>query len=473
MQNVPKKMETERSGSETTGLVSIPEEETGAGEEASADDLRIKFEDSSDESRFVHMVRMCHWCVVIYLVTTAVTVSSSNYMSFEGSNIDVILLATDIITIDVTSCFFVIGGFVSMYVYSSAGLESWKFLCARVVAQIFGNMWLSLLLVVFFGSIDKFMKERFHAHDIALTVLEGVTGLRVLDTRQSVSSPHSLNVSLWPVQSFVWCLMSVHGTYKTNEFIRKRFGELANFIIGVMALCGITLFTLFAMMNSDTNVFYANATSVMYRMLEFNLGIHYYYLAEKESPIVVSCTRMLAQCSPAVYLLFAATWWSEIGVVVKREPGQTCLRLYPRNTCLKDHHVFLLRGCVLGLTMLSTVSASSPLQLAAPAAGAVQSAVESMKVGSTAVALSWPVYIFIQLVFKVSFSDELVFENSALVSFMMPAFLYGGSMIYTQGLQNMATDYVDEIGAGIARQTRGFYQGICGSVLEPQGAGMA
>tara|TARA_B100001758_G_scaffold133848_2_gene115232 strand:+ start:5543 stop:6967 length:1425 start_codon:yes stop_codon:yes gene_type:complete len=459
-------------GGEKTGLVSdggaveTAEPESGmyvAGGEM----VSIKFEDGSDESRFVHMLKMCHGCVLAYLVTTAVTISSSKYTAREGANIDAILLACDVMTIDITSCFFVLGGFMAMYVYSSVGWESWKYLSARVVAQIFGDMWLSTLLILFVGSIDKVTKNRFYVHDVALTILEGVTGLRILDTKQSVSSPHTMNVSMWPVQSFVFCLLSVHGTFKTNEFIRRKFGDLANLIITVMALCGIFLFTLFAMMNRDTNIFYANATSVMYRMLEFNLGIHYFYLAEKESSIVVSCTRMLAQCSPAVYILFAATWWSEIGEVVERRPGQTCLRLYPRNTCLQDHHVFLLRGCVLGLTMLSTVSVSAPFQLATPAPGATGRAVRAMKVGSTAVALSWPVYIFIQLIFKISFSDELVFANSALVSFMMPAFLYGVSMVYTLGLQDALTDYVDVLGAAIGAQTRGFWDGVCGSVLAP------
>jgi len=449
---------------EATRLVPPAAETDTAPEPA----FRITFEDDDDEGQFVLMLRMCHGCMAVYLVTTAVTICSSNYTAHPGANIDAVLLASDILTIDVTSCFFVMSGFVATYVYSSVGGNAWRRIRARLVAQVFGNMWLSTTLVLFFGSIDKLVKNRFYLHDVLLTLFEGVSGVRLLDTRQGVIFPHSFNVSLWPVQAFVWCLLSVHGTYHTNDFIRRRFGELANYVICVIAGCGITLFTFFGMLHSDTNVFYANATSVMYRTLEFNLGIHFFYLAEKEASFVMSCTRMLAQCSPITYLVFLATWWSEVGEVVERRPGQTCLRLYPRNSCLRDHHVFLLRGCVLGLTMLSTVAPTSPFKPGKPGPGAVDAAVRSVNISATAVALSWPVYVIIQLIFKISFSDALVFENSALISFMMPVFLYGTSMLYTVSLQELATDQVEDFAAVIAKRARVLHETVCGSVLASQ-----
>ena len=87
------------------------------------------------------------------------------------------------------------------------------------------------------------------------------------------------------------------------------------------------------MLHSDTNVFYANATSIMFRILEFNLGIHFFYLTEREYALVVSLTRIMAQCAPVVFCVFVATWWSEVGVDVKEldkaKGQQTCLRLYP------------------------------------------------------------------------------------------------------------------------------------------------
>lgn len=426
--------------------------------------ISLTFEDKQDEARFAHMLRMLQWCMVIYSATTAITKCSSNYTA-HPSNLDAVLLSADILTVDVSSCFFVMCGFVATYVYSSVGCEVWATMRLRVMAQQFGNMWLSTVFILFFGVIDKIVKNRLHVEDVGLTILEGVTGLRVFDARQSVDAPHTFNVALWPVQSLAWSLLSVHGTYHTNELLRGKFGDVANYVILGLSLCGITLFTVFGMLHSETNVFYANATSVMYRMLEFNLGIHYFYLTERRYTLVESLTRIMAQCSPLVYALFMITWWSEIGVAPGTRNTAVCLRLYPRNNCLHDHHAFLLRGCALGLTLLSAVSPSG-------FKGSIKDEITRTQVCAVAVALCWPAYIATELIFIITFSEALVFENTALMSIFMLIFLHAGSFVYAVGLQSKLTDHVEEfvkIVLSAVRRAKAGLVASCASVpMEPE-----
>ena len=431
--------------------------------EAEEPEVCIRFEDEEDGARFVRVLVTLQWCMLVYIMATAVTICSSNYTK-HASKMDAVLLTMDIMTIDISSCFFVLGGYVSTYVYSSVGHEMWGEVRKRVVAQQFGNMWVSTVLCLLFGSIDKALKHRLHAKDAVLTLVEGITGLRVFDAKQSVDEPHTFNVSMWPVQSFVWCLLSVHGTYRTNEYLRSKFGDVANYIISGMGLCGITLFTLFGMLHSNTNVFYVNATSIMYRMLEFNLGVHAFYLLERSYTLLVGLTRILAQIQPVMYAVFVATWWSEIGVT-----GQTdtkiCLRLYPRNNCLRDHHAFLLRGCVLGLTVMSSVQKAPKLE--SGAADVVAKAVKDTRVLATCVAMSWSAYVITQLVFEMTFSPALVFENGALMSLLMPAILYATCFVYTHSVQTAVTDVVEAAGRRVENVVSNCFNAVCGSVLGP------
>lgn len=445
-------------------MESVQEEELeelpldGNASEDSVGEVRLTFESAEDEARFKYMLRTLQACMLVYLMASAITICSSNYTA-HPSHLDSVLLLTDIMTIDICSCFFVLGGFVATYVYSSVGEEVFAKLRLRIMAQQFGNMWLSTLLVLFFGPIDKLLKGRMHWGDVGLTALEGVTGLRVFDSSQALDHPHTFNVTMWPVQSFVWCLLSVHATYKTNEVLRCKFGEGANYVILCMSMCGIILFTLFGMLHSHTNVFYANATSVMYRMLEFNLGIHFFYLTERNYPLVVSLTRIMKQCSFAVYFVFAATWWSEVGIQAGQ--GDICLRLYPRNNCLMDHHAFLLRGCFVGLTVLSAVGKDGSCALS------VEEMITQTSIGATAAAFCWPAYLMTQLILVVTFSESLVFENGALVSLLMPCFLLLGSFLYTLGLQCHMTNNVEAGFTQAMQKAAGWYQMVCGSVLTP------
>ena len=439
------------------------EETSEVASHESSDSIVMHFEDSADESKFACMLQYLQRCMLTYLFTSAATFCSSNYTT-HASNLDVLIVSTDIITIDVCSCFFVLSGFTATYVYSSIGWDAWKGVHAVVTAQIFADVWVSTVAVLLFGSLDTLMKTRFHLKDIGLTLFEGITALRVLDNKQNIDAPHTLNVSLWPVQIFAWALLSVHGTYSMNEYLHRKFGQIANYGIITIAVCGISLFTLFGMLHSHTNVFYANATNIMYRSLEFNLGIHFFYLSGKQYALLDAVIRITAQCASVVYCVFIATWWSEIGVNVNTEQqleadAEVCLRLYPRNHCLHDHHAFLLRGCLLGLTLISSLStpSSTPLSL--------QGMIRRTKICASAVALSWPTMLLVQLVFVITFSADLVYRNIALVALMMCCFTLLGAYVYTVSIQPLLAHYILQHATAVAHTFARWYASVCGSVL--------
>ena len=155
------------------------EETSEVASHDSSDSIVMHFEDSADESKFACMLQYLQRCMLTYLFTSAATFCSSNYTT-HASNLDVLIVSTDIITIDVCSSFFVLSGFTATYVYSSIGWDAWKSVHAVVTAQIFADVWVSTVAVLLFGSLDTLMKTRFHLKDIGLTLFEGITALRVL-----------------------------------------------------------------------------------------------------------------------------------------------------------------------------------------------------------------------------------------------------------------------------------------------------
>jgi hypothetical protein len=77
-------------------------------------------------------------------------------------------------------------------------------------------------------------------------------------------APHSMNVAAWPALCAVWCVLSVGSTFSTNNFLRNHLGVVGQYAIMILAVCGIILFTLFGMLHSRSNFFYANATAFTY-----------------------------------------------------------------------------------------------------------------------------------------------------------------------------------------------------------------
>jgi hypothetical protein len=414
----------------------------GWGRGAAGGEVVLHFEDAASEHTFYSLVRVLQGAILCYLVCMSFTASSSPYTG-HASNLDHIMLATDILCVDVTSALFVLAGFLCGFVYHSVGPAVWLEIRAQMLTGIYVDLWVSGVVAVLIGSLDALLKHRFKFVDVGLTIFEQATAVRVLDVRQSGAAPHSLNVAAWPAMCAVWCVLSVGSTFSTNDFLRRQLGPVGKYAIMVLAVCGIVLFTLFGMLHSRSNIFYANATAFTYRTLEFNLGIHFLYLLEMNDAIVSNLLTLLHQSSKGILFVFICIWWSEIGneVVVEQEDGSSdsnalvCLRMFARSNCLRDHHAFLLRGCFLGITLISLFAYAQNSSQTFGAKLPHPHPLLRARVFVSAVPLSWPIYLLVQLIFEMSFGGDLVNRNMPLMSLLQIMFLLASSTLYTMFVQ--------------------------------------
>jgi hypothetical protein len=306
-----------------------------------------------------------------------------------------------------------------------------------MLVAIYVDLWVSGVASMLIGSIDALLKHRFKFVDAAFTFFEHATAVRLLDVRQSTDAPHSLNVAVWPVMCSVWCLLSVSGTFNVNNFLRDQFGEIGKYAIMVLAVCGITLFTLFGMLHSHSNIFYANATAFTYRTLEFNLGIHFFYLLNINDSIVVNLLTLVHQSSRGILFVFVCIWWSEVGNEVTLDGGASdvdnpmCLRMFAHSNCLRDHHAFLLRGCFLGIALISLFAYDQNVIQQYTGMQPHTKTLVQARVCVTSIAFCWPVYLTIQLIFQITFGGDLVNHNMPLMSVLQVSFLLAAITMYT------------------------------------------
>ena len=423
------------------------------------------FEDKCSEAMFYSLIGTLNILALCFIVCMSCSICSS-YYTMRESMLDPIMLMLDIFVVDVSSAFFVMSGFTCAFIYSSIGVEAFRTLRRTMHVFIFVDLYLSGLCSILIGSITALLKRQFRLQDVVFTLFEQSTALRLFDVKQSLQAMHNMNVGSWPVQCFVWCLMTVHMTYSGNNLFRSKFGSIGSHAIMVSAVCGIVLFTLFGMLHNKSNIFYANATNFTYRTLEFNLGIHFFYLLSMNESIATTLMRFVHQSSRGILFLFICIWWSEIGSsynpnlnsgpVLGSVPSpssadtsnstQICLRMYPRNQCLRDHHAFLLRGCCLGITLISTFAYEHADAGSSNYTHIMQkkSLLTFVRVYSSAVAFCWPAYQTIQLIFQITFSEELIARNMALMSVLQPMFLVAGALMYSLFIKPHVSLYVEK-----------------------------
>lgn len=374
------------------------------------------FESMQDYNKLCFLMLSCTCIAVVLVWNSALTMCSGNYI-FAKSQLDVLILSADILSIDLFSCAFVVCGYTASFVFVAVGLRQWQELRSKLCWGCYSIGLSSSAAAVVVCSLWRGYLGHFHGHDIFLTLAEGFTSVRLLDVNQDPARMHSLNVFVWPVLIMFWSLLTLEWTWAGNHKIVKLVGSAGHYMLVLLAMCGISLFTLFGMLHSKTNIFYANATSIAYRTLEFNLGVHTHFLQEAQFRPLADVMQVLRQCRFLILFVFCATWWSEIGVVVQ-EQTEVCLRLYAGNSCLRDHHAFLLRGCILGLTLLSSVDEKQGSVVS------LKSMLHILPVVPSALAFCCPVYSFLLLVFVVTFSKTLVYSNIACVALVLSVLLW-------------------------------------------------
>ena len=352
------------------------------------------------------LLRICNIMAVCYLVCSAVTFYSSAYTG-PGSALDVVLVMFDVVCIDISSALFVMTGCAMATLYSKSTPQKKNALTRHMAISILVDLYVAMCLSLVLGSAHALVLGRFQWRDVGFTALEGVTTLRALDFQQSPSAPHSYNVTAWPVQTLLWCVLSLKCLLAFDALIVTRAPAMADAVICIMAVTGVVLFTSFGSMQASSNIFYANACSVTYRTLEFNLGVHAVFLYQRHPPFFAALHNVCRQALGVVSWIIATIWIAEIGRVAPASSADTCLRLYYRNSCLEDYNGFFFRGCVFALFLLLYTDTK-------PAEGLQREMRISMTLVS-AVCMCWPVCIAVKLVFDFTFGTTVIDSNRPVV----------------------------------------------------------
>jgi len=372
------------------------------------------------------LFRNCNVLGCAYLICSIVSFCSSPYTG-AGSALDVVCVMSDVICVDATSALFVMTGCAMASLFAANEPAKQSKITRHVCLALLIDMYCAMVCALLLGSLHALIMDRFKLSDVAFTALDGITTLRVLDFQQSEAAPHSYNVTVWPVQCLLWCVLSIKGLMEMEAWLVARMPAVADGCICLLSLVGIILFTVFGSMQASSNIFYANASSVTYRTLEFNLGVHVMFLHNRHLALVTALRRFSQQAAYVVALLCVTVWLAEIGRPVPARRDDSCLRLYHRNTCLQDHHVFFLRGCAMALFALLCTNIRSPEML--------HHELQLTGVLLSAVCFCWPLCIAVKLVLDVTFGTELINQNRPFVLVACATALFILSFSYASILQ--------------------------------------
>jgi len=234
------------------------------------------------------LLRACNVLAAAFLMCSILSFNSSAY-TCAGSALDALLVMSDVVCIDVSSALFVLAGSALGTLLEESAPAQRTGLARVIAGAILLDLYIATFCALLLGSVHALVLARFRWRDVAFTALEGLTTLRALDFQQSAATPHSYNVAAWPAQSLLWCVLGAQGLQTLDARLAARLPALADAIVCVAALLGIVLFTAFGSMQATSNIFYANACSVKYRSLEFNLGVHAVFLFAGTSPSSRCC----------------------------------------------------------------------------------------------------------------------------------------------------------------------------------------
>ena len=156
------------------------------------------------------LVRACNCLGCVYLVCSIVTFCSSAYTG-PGSALDVVLLMSDVVCVDVSSALFVMAGCTVASVLRTSAPDKQTRIARQAALVMLLDLYGATLCALVLGSLHALMLARFRWADVAFTAVDGLTTLRTLDFRQSAAAPHPYNVAAWPLQSMLWCVLSAPG----------------------------------------------------------------------------------------------------------------------------------------------------------------------------------------------------------------------------------------------------------------------
>jgi len=401
--------------------------DVGGADNASAisseDSVAVTVCENHDAASVMTMlVKGVEGIAVAYLMSSSVTFCSSRY-SLPAGELDSVLLVSDVLCVDAMSALFVGCGFVLSYTFHLLPREDFLNKVRDLLAFAAVDIVLSHAMVLVVGTAWCVQMQSCNGHDALLTVLEGLTGLRWLDVRQTAW--HSMNLTAWPVCCLFWCVVLCLVPLTGPAFLQERVGLPVVYLVTALGVAGVVVMSVMAMVHSDSDMFYASSTNLMYRLQEFSVGANIAFLVHIKQPHLLECMEVLGDSVHIVAFVAACSWWAEVGT--RHEPGGgRCMRMYARNNCLPSRGAILCRGGFLsvvfaGSCRLHTMSALPSLS---------HDATLRLRVLCTAVSFCWPVYILFFLAARAVFDDDLLQRNAALLSAILPALLLCVSSVY-------------------------------------------
>lgn len=395
----------------------------------------VQFPDAEDARRMCEFSSIVVFFVCIWLVSSSVSFFSSGHVQY-ASQIDVLVSSSDIAAVDVISALEVVCGFVAAYVHKSMHDRDFKYLARMVWLLLMIDVWLATILSLVFGSIFHLLNSTFRARDVVITTLEGLSGLRVLEWHQDGAAWHTYNMAGWPVMCLAWSFLLIPYTVAVNNWLYKRFASVGYILVLLNACLPIVVITTFALLREDTNIFFANASSMGYRLLEFNLGVCLFHFMHAQSDLVTRMFFVLKQVSGLVALSFLLLWLAQIGSDAPPTKDK-CVRMYYFARCIQTHHTQLMRGCVLGMTGIACVVVRSSVGLPA-------SSLSIVPVLSSAVVFCWPVCYVLMLLMQINASKDLMRDNTSLLVFIMPLATFCVSYLWNMTMKMRCFHVVEQ-----------------------------
>jgi hypothetical protein len=287
----------------------------------------------------------------------------------------------------------VVTGFFCAYTLTNINSSDVSVLFRIIVLHTVLDVWLATLLSVLFGSIFHMLRGTFSAHDITLTLLEGITCMRTFELSQAPEAMHALNPTSWPVLCLLYCFLLAPWTMSSNHRLHACYPRAGLLLLLVNATVPIVTISLFALLHEDTNIFFINSTHFGYRLLEFNVGVCFFACIQSYPLASTKFTHAVKYTHPLVAITFLLMWWAQLGTSVQANYG-TCICMHFFSPCIQVHHTFLMRRCFLGITLLCKIT--------------------------LAVVLIWPACYIVHLVLELNFNVSLVHENAALLVVVVP-----------------------------------------------------
>lgn len=395
--------------------------------------------DLSEDAHITYLINIMQGLLFGYLLCASLTFCSS-YYTLAPSRVDSVIAMADAVTLDIASALMFCAGFIVSYLHANMTPDHFSRYVRQTLVFIYTDVVAATVLSTLLGILWCIDLNICEHGDVALTIIEGLSATRLFDLRHS--DWHSLNVTAWPAMSLFWSLVLAKLPLEGNVFLYKRMGLPALLVVNVLSVLGILILNVFAIVHSDTDFFYANASNMTYRIQEFNVGLNIAFLFTIREPVTVAVRSFISHAFYVICYLQTCLWWSEIGQRERVSETEACMRLYPRNGCMPSRHAFMFRGCILGMVLLCRreIPRGSPSSMTT-----ALRELSMLRVLCSAVVFSWPVFIGIHFVTHIVFGADSVHAHSATLSAVLPMLLLVVVAIYDGLVKPHVCQYMHQL----------------------------